>query len=234
MEHIIDSEHRPPFEDHWHTDVSWEAEPPTFGTLCAIDAPSPGGDTIWSSMYAAYEALSDTMKGLLSTLRAVHDMGDGQAFISKAGAEITARTRELFPGAEHPVVCVHPSTGRRYLYVNRQFTRRIVGLHDAESDALLGVPVEHATHPNFQIRHRWTAGDVCLWDERVTQHPCRGRPPPPATRDGSDAGGQAMTTGAPWGRRVPRRSGRIPTPKRRRLLWLESPNNQQISTPARR
>jgi taurine dioxygenase len=97
-------------------------------------------------------------------------MGAGQAFVSKAGAEITARTRELFPGVEHPVVAVHPGTGHPFLYVNRQFTRHIVGLHEAESAALLGFLVDHATHPNFQVRHRWTVGDVCLWDERVTQH----------------------------------------------------------------
>jgi taurine dioxygenase len=170
VEHIVDSEDRPPFQDRWHTDVSWDTEPPTHGTLRAIDMPWRGGDTIWSSMYAAYDALSPTMKELLPTLRAFHDMGAGEAFASKAGAEITARTRELFPGAEHNVVGVHPGTGRRYLYVNRQFTRRIVGLHDAESDAILGFLVEHVTHPNFQVRYHWTAGDVCMWDERVTQH----------------------------------------------------------------
>ncbi len=170
VEHIIDSEDRPPFQDRWHTDVSWDPSPPTFGTLRAIDIPLRGGDTIWSSMCAAYDALSATMKELLAPLRALHDMGAGRAFVSKAGADVTARTRERFPGAEHPVVRTHPATGRRYLYVNQEFTRRIVGLHEAESAALLGFLVEHVTNPNFQVRHRWTAGDVCLWDERVTQH----------------------------------------------------------------
>ena len=121
-------------------------------------------------MYAAYDALSETMKQCIDGLTAWHDMGEGKAFRSKSGDAATDLAAELQPGAEHPVVGVHPVTRRRYLYAHRAFTRRICGMHKHESDALLHCLVEHATSPNFQVRWNWTAGDVVLWDERCTQH----------------------------------------------------------------
>ena len=138
--------------------------------LRAIDMPERGGDTIWASTYAAYDALSPTMQELLVGLTAFHDMGLGTAFVSKAGAELTAKAAELCPGAEHPVVRTHPVTGRKHLYVNRGFTRRIVGLNPAESDTLLEFLYRHCEHPNFQVRYEWTVGDVAIWDERPTMH----------------------------------------------------------------
>ncbi len=170
VEHIIDSVEHPPYQDRWHTDVSWDPFPPVYGFLRAAEVPSRGGDTIWASMYAAYDALSPAMQQIVEPLVAVHDMGSMRAFIEKAGVEAVARTREQFPGAEHPVVGVHPSTGRRYLNVNREFTDRIVGMHADESAALLGLLVQHATNPNFQCRHSWTLGELAIWDERCTQH----------------------------------------------------------------
>jgi len=170
VEHIVDDADHPPFQDGWHTDVSWDPEPPVFGTLRAIELPPAGGDTIWSSMYAAYDALSPAMQTMLEGLEAHHDMGAGAAFVSKAGAEVAARTREAFPGATHPVVRVQPDTGRRYLYVNAGFTRGLVGFADDESAVLLRMLFRHAQRPNFQVRHSWTFGEVAVWDERVTQH----------------------------------------------------------------
>ena len=169
-EHIVDDEEHPPFQDQWHTDVSWDPTPPSYGMLRAIDMPERGGDTIWASTYAAYDALSPTMQQLLDGLTAFHDMGLGTAFKSKAGAELTAKAAELCPGAEHPVVRTHPVTGRKHLYVNRGFTRRIVGLNPAESDALLELLYRHCEHPNYQVRYEWTVGDVAIWDERPTMH----------------------------------------------------------------
>lgn len=169
-EHIVDDAEHPPYQDKWHTDVSWDFTPPTLGTLRAIDLPSRGGDTIWASMYAAYDALSPAMQRAIEPLRAVHTMGSMTSFISKAGADLVARTREAFPGHEQPVVGVHPGTGRRYLNVNREFTERIVGMHPDESRAVLDLLTTHATHPNFQVRYSWQVGDVAIWDERCTQH----------------------------------------------------------------
>lgn len=169
-EHIIDDAAHPPYQDKWHTDVSWDFTPPTFGTLRAIDLPSRGGDTIWASMYAAYDALSPAMQRAIEPLRAVHTMGSMTSFVSKAGADAVARTSAIFTGNEQPVVAVHPTTGRRYLNVNREFTDHIVGMKPDESRAVLDLLTSHAAHPNFQVRYSWQVGDVAIWDERCTQH----------------------------------------------------------------
>jgi len=170
VEHIVDSVEHPPYQDKWHTDVSWDPERPTYGTLRACVLPSRGGDTIWSSMYAAYDSLSAVLRERIEGLVAVHDMGSMQSFVDKAGAEIVARTREAYPGTEHPVVGVHPRTGRRFLDVNREFTARIVGLHPGESRVLLDLLCAAAEHPNIQLRHSWTVGELAIWDELATQH----------------------------------------------------------------
>jgi taurine dioxygenase len=170
VEHIVDSVEHPPYQDKWHTDVSWDPERPTYGTLRACVLPSRGGDTIWASMYAAYESLSPVLREQLEGLTAIHDMGSMRSFIDKAGEEIVARTREAYPGTEHPVIGVHPRTGRRYLNVNREFTDRIVGMHADESAMLLDLLCAHAEHPNLQLRHSWTVGEVAIWDELATQH----------------------------------------------------------------
>jgi taurine dioxygenase len=170
VEHIVDSVEHPPYQDRWHTDVSWDPDPPVYGTLRAIEIPSHGGDTVWANMYAAYDALSPVMQRAIAPLSAVHDMGRATAFITKAGADLVARTRDAFPGSEHPVVCVHPATGRRYLNVNKEFTASIVGMHTDESAALLELLTNAATSPNVQMRYAWTPGDFVIWDERVTQH----------------------------------------------------------------
>lgn len=170
VEHIVDSVERPPYQDRWHTDVSWDTEPPVYGTLRAIELPPRGGDTIWTNQYAAYDALSPVMQRVIEPLEAWHDMGEARAFTTKTNADIVARTHEQFPGATHPVVGVHPRTGRRYLNVNKEFTSHIVGMTREESDGILRVLFDHATNPNFQMRHQWTVGDVVIWDERCTLH----------------------------------------------------------------
>ena len=169
-EHIVDDAEHPPFQDEWHTDVTWDPEPPRFAVLRAVDLPERGGDTIWTSTYAAYESLSPTLQNMVDGLTAFHDIGAAKAFVSKAGADVTARAAALVPGAEHPVVRIHPDTGRKHLYVNRGFTRRIVGLDPDESDTLLELLFRHCERPNFQVRHRWSPGDVVVWDELPTQH----------------------------------------------------------------
>jgi taurine dioxygenase len=170
VEHIVDSVEHPPYQDKWHTDVSFDPHPPVYGTLRAIDIPSRGGDTVWASMYAAYNALSHVLQDVIAPLSAVHDMGSATAFVTKAGADLVARTRKEFPGAEHPVVGVHPSTGRHFLNVNKEFSARIVGMHPEESAALLRLLTDQATNPNHQVRYSWARGDFVIWDERVTQH----------------------------------------------------------------
>jgi len=170
VERIIDSSESHPYQDRWHTDVSFDHQPPAIGTLRAIEIPVFGGDTLWASTRAAYEALPADLQKRIDGLVAIHDSGAGEAFAEKAGAALTAKLQAEFPGTEHPVVGTHPITGRRHLYVNRQFTRRIAGLPEAESEALLETLYAYVENPNRQLRHRWSEGDLGLWDESATWH----------------------------------------------------------------
>lgn len=170
VEHIIDDADHPPFQDRWHTDVTWDLTPPTIGSLRPIEMPVAGGDTLWASMYAAYDALSPKVQSALEGLEAHHDIGSGEAFKSKGGEAFFEMAKELLPDTRHRVVGHHPATGRPYLYVNRQFTRSILDLAADESTELLGFLVDHAVHPNHCLRHTWQLGEFCLWDERSTQH----------------------------------------------------------------
>ena len=147
----------------WHSDVSADAEPPLGSILHLHQAPSQGGDTLWASMYAAFEALSAPLQALLEQLTAHH----GADYTGHYGDHPPQRA---FPSATHPVVRTHPVTGRKALFVNAGFTRRIVELAANESRALLDFLFKHATHPAFQCRFNWRAGDVAMWDNRCTQH----------------------------------------------------------------
>jgi taurine dioxygenase len=167
---IIDDVDHPPNQDKWHTDVTWDPSPPTFGCLRMVDRPDSGGDTIFVSTYAAYDALSEAMKRSLEGLTAWHNMGDETAFRSKAGYAVVDATLALAPGAEHPVIGTHPVTGRRFINVNSEFTDHIVQMNRSESDAILDFLYAHCANPNFAMRWNWTVGDVVLWDERPTLH----------------------------------------------------------------
>lgn len=169
----------PPHLDHlaahgaWHTDYTFHREIPTFATLRAELVPPVGGDTLWASTIAAYEALSPSMKKWLDELRAVHWHGPHFARnfgITKQGPDAVARFEAAFPPVEHPVVIIHPETGRHALFVNPSYTVRLVGLAPGESEALLGFLFRHLTQPRFHLRHHWTQDDLVVWDERTTLH----------------------------------------------------------------
>jgi taurine dioxygenase len=150
----------------WHSDVSCDAEPPMGSILHIVELPSCGGDTLFASMYAAFEALSDRMQRFLCGLTAVHD---GQHYYR--GRYGGSHLRDgMYPSAEHPVVRTHPVTGRPALYVNEGFTTRIPELGQAESDAVLALLFRHAARPEFQCRFRWRKDSVAFWDNRCTQH----------------------------------------------------------------
>lgn len=151
----------------WHTDVSCEEEPPLGSILYIKESPPVGGDTLFASMYAAYEALSPRMKTYLEGLVAVHD---GEHVYRGLYADIGVADRPRYPVARHPVVRTHPATGRKCLYVNTGFTTRIEGLSPGESDAILRYLFVHSAHPAFQCRFRWTTGAVAFWDNRCAQH----------------------------------------------------------------
>ena len=168
--HIVDDVDHPPNQDRWHTDVSWDPEPPVYGTLRMVQRPDRGGDTVFVSMYAAYEALSEPIRTMLDGLTAVHTLGSEISFRSKAGDEAVDATLAEFGVTIHPVVAIHPATGRKYLNVNAEFTDHIVELSPAESRAVLDMLTAHCANPNYQLRWSWTEGDVIMWDERPTMH----------------------------------------------------------------
>jgi taurine dioxygenase len=147
----------------WHSDVSADVEPPMASILHIHQVPGHGGDTLWASMYAAYDALSDAMQAFLGRLTALHRL-DYTGFYGDHQPQ-----RET-PSAVHPVIRTHPETGRNAIYVNRGFTRRIQELEPEESRALLEFLFAHATQERFQCRFRWQKDSVALWDNRCTQH----------------------------------------------------------------
>ena len=151
----------------WHSDVSCDAQPPMGSVLHLHTTPEVGGDTMFSSMYAAYEALSDSMKSYLETLTAVH--GSEHVYLGRYGEKENLRDGN-YPENEHPIVRTHPVTRRRGLYVNSGFTRRIVGLKRRESDALLNFLFDHVRTPEFHVRFQWEDNSVAFWDNRCVQH----------------------------------------------------------------
>ena len=169
---IEDTADSPPDADGWHTDVTWVAEPPAYAVLNAKVIPERGGDTMWSSLFAAYDALSPVMQRLCEQLTVRHHSGaDFEERVARtAGAEVAERIAREFPPVEHPLVRTHPVTGRRALFVSGRFMDQIVGMHRSESDALLGYLTHHIEDPNFCVRWRWTEGDVAVWDEASTNH----------------------------------------------------------------
>ena len=165
---VLESDAKRPYvADRWHSDVTFEKCPPLGSILRAVAVPETGGDTMWANMYAAHDALSDTMQGLLSGLTAFHD-GGGFARIAKD--ESQRRDLESRQTAVHPVVRTHPVTGKKALFVNSVFTKRIVGMKPAESRALLGFLCDHLASPDFSCRFRWRKDSIAMWDNRCTQH----------------------------------------------------------------
>ncbi len=154
--------------EFWHSDVSCDEEPP-LGTILQLHIlPEVGGDTMFANMYAAYEALSEPLKAMLSGLTALHESEHVyRGRYSDRGVEDHGKT---YPQAVHPVIRTHPETGRKALYVNRTFTTRINELSESESKAMLELLFDHGEHVDRQIRYRWEQFDVAFWDNRCTMH----------------------------------------------------------------
>ena len=158
----------------WHTDVTFLETPALGAVLAAKQLPAYGGDTLWASSSAAFEALSKPLQRLLDGLTASHDFT--RSFpLERFGnsPEALERYHEVqrqHPPVIHPVVRTHPVTGCKGLFVNEGFTTRINELEPAESDALLRLLFAHSIRPEFSIRWRWQENDVAFWDNRITQH----------------------------------------------------------------
>ena len=172
---ILDTDdNNPPDNDNWHTDVTFIDRPPMGALLSARQLPPAGGDTLWASGIAAYEALSEPLRKFLDPLHAEH------RFVQSFPAWRYARTPEerkvweaaaaKYPDIAHPVIRTHPVSGKRGLFVNEGFTSRIVELDKKESDAILAYLRVHVAKPEFTVRWRWKQYDLAFWDNRLTQH----------------------------------------------------------------
>ncbi|WP_165496893.1 TauD/TfdA family dioxygenase [Phytopseudomonas dryadis] len=157
--------------DTWHADVTFAERPLKYGVLHAETIPEVGGDTLWVDTEAAYQALSEPLRALLDGMQAIHSVFPALDCASKLEqGGLFDSLRRLPPPTRHPVVRRHPLSGRPSLFVNRAFTAHLVGLSSRESQAVLGLLFEHLENPAFQLRWRWQAGCVAIWDNRSTQH----------------------------------------------------------------
>ncbi len=171
---IVDDADNPPGVDMWHVDVTWLERPPVLAFLTCLEVPEWGGDTMWCSTTAAYDALSPRMKRLLDGLECVHSCHGSFVEIAarKSGVPgLKERIIEAYPSQRHPLVRTHPVTGKRSLLItDRGVMHRIEGLPEAESDAILDFLEAHVAEPRFHVRWSWSPGELAIWDERTTMH----------------------------------------------------------------
>jgi taurine dioxygenase len=156
------------YENSWHSDVSWRETPSMGAVLHAIDVPATGGDTLFADMCAAYDGLDDTTKSRVEGLSAVHDFM--LAFAGQVKPEDAERTRAQYPPAVHPVIRTHGETGRKLVYVNRNFTDRILRVDERESNTLIDTLSRQAEIVEHQCRWSWEPHSVAFWDNRAVQH----------------------------------------------------------------
>jgi taurine dioxygenase len=154
----------------WHSDTAYLAQPPMGSMLLAREVPPHGGDTLFASQYAAYEALSEGMRALLDGLRAENDSAKANATRTREDRIKTDGKAEQPLVAEHPVVRTHPETGRKALYVNTGHTTRFAGMTQDESRPLLEFLFQHQVKPEFTCRFQWRVGSLAFWDNRCAQH----------------------------------------------------------------
>jgi taurine dioxygenase len=158
---------------YWHSDLSYMRRPSLGSLLYALEVPAEGGDTLFASMHAAYEALPEPTKRRIAGLEAIHRYGDRwrkDATEGRARAALSDAERQATPDAIHPVVRVHPATGRPALYVNEGFTVGIVGMDERAGRALLDELCTFSIRPEFTWRHKWRKGDLLFWDNRSVVH----------------------------------------------------------------
>jgi taurine dioxygenase len=153
----------------WHTDHSFQPEPPKATALYAVSLPSTGGDTDWAHMGAAYDALRDDLRAAVDGLEAVHAYKESRLPPSLAD-RIAAGDDDASDGVVHPLIRTHPETGRKAIYLNPLRVRRFRGMTPARCADLIGRLVQHATQPAFTYRHRWRPGDMAIWDNRCCIH----------------------------------------------------------------
>jgi taurine dioxygenase len=166
-----DAEH-PPELNVWHSDVTWLERPPTGTVIQLVVLPASGGNTVWSSMSKAFDALSGGMKTYLRGLTATHTWENSivRDALATAGDDKLIDAVKRFKPVQHPVVRRHPESGKEVLFVNETFTRCIDGVPYRESRALLSFLYEWIVQPEFCYSHRWEPNGIAVWDNRSTQH----------------------------------------------------------------
>lgn len=156
------------YENIWHNDVTFREKPARAAILRLKKVPLYGGDTIWADTAATYDNLPDDIKERIDGLTAIHDFT--HVFGQQLNEEELAYWQKIFPIAEHPVVIKHPETGRKTLFVNPDFTVRIVGLNAEESEELLQFLFQQVHIPEYQVRFKWEENSIAFWDNFATQH----------------------------------------------------------------
>lgn len=158
--------------DTWHTDMTFLEKPPLGSILRARIIPEHGGDTMFASLFAAYDSLSDRMQHYLDGLTALHSFAHGfrHSLAEPGGWDRLGEAVRANPPVSHPLVRTHPKSGRRALFVNRLFTTHIEGMREAESDAVLGFLFNHLETPEHSCRFRWASDSIAFWDNRATLH----------------------------------------------------------------
>ena len=160
-----------PDTNDWHKDLTFKANPPFASILHGIKIPDVGGDTLWASMSAAYDNLSDGWKQHLENLEAINDMGTFRNdFYRDGGIDSVNNALKNVGSAVHKVIETHPVSGLKYLNVNQSFTRNIVNESQGQSDHILQFLYQHINKPEFQVRFRWRNNSIAIWDNRITQH----------------------------------------------------------------
>ena len=174
IEVVESTAEKPGASNNWHADVTWRDQPPVGTSLYAQLIPPMGGDTLWASMTTAYAALPTDFQAYLETLTALHTWEvsgwTGYLLGKDASGLMLQEARAKYPPVTHPVVRVHPITGKKILYVNPTFTTHIHGLPRVQSDALLAQLFALISVPEYQARFRWEAQSLAVWDNRSTQH----------------------------------------------------------------
>jgi taurine dioxygenase len=169
---IEDDAERPPAGFDWHTDLSWTPAPPSLGILSAVQVPVVGGDTLWASLPAALAALPEDVQEACRDLRAEHaaDASLLQSVARHHGAEVAVCLRRANPPVSHPLVRTHPVTGEAVLFLSPLYLQRLIGIERRQGERMLRELNRLLEDPHVQVRWRWEAGDVAIWDEVATCH----------------------------------------------------------------
>lgn len=157
---------------NWHADSSFRSKPTRGSLLYALDVPEGAGATVWADQCAAYDDLTPAWKTFLDGLTCIHDnlTRDPYRVFDQLGGKALTDMRKFLPPSEHPLVCEHPESGRKFLFVSELMAREIVGMSRNESRAVLDFLFAHQTRPEYQARLHWAPKTLALWDNYSTLH----------------------------------------------------------------